>query len=149
MRGEQDGGYDAILASRPDTVAAAMMDSPAGMAAFIIDKLWAWSDNGGDLESRFDRDALCTLLTLYWVTGSFDTSLQHDLDAPLNGSGPRSPSRSPSPRAASGTCPSSRVRSPNAPPATSGFYEAAPSGGHFLAFEEPQYIADRLTAFMR
>ena len=149
VRGEHDGGYDAILASRPDTIAAAMLDSPAGMAAFIIDKLWAWSDNGGDLEARFDRDALCTLLTLYWATASFDSSFQQDVDAPLN---PMRPTitvpvavtqsrewnmplvpRSIAERAASD------IR----------FYEAAPSGGHFLAFEEPQYIADRLSAFMR
>ncbi|MEO8261230.1 MAG: epoxide hydrolase family protein [Pseudolysinimonas sp.] len=149
VRGEQDGGYDAMLASRPDTIAAAMMDSPAGMAAFILDKLWAWSDNGGDLESRFDRDELCTLLTLYWSTGSFDTSTQHDLDAPLNASRPTITvpvavtqshewnmplfPRSIAERAASD------IR----------FYESAPRGGHFLAYEEPAYIAERLMAFMR
>jgi pimeloyl-ACP methyl ester carboxylesterase len=147
VRGEQDGGYDAILASRPDTIAAAMQDSPAGMAAFIIDKLWAWCD--GDFDSRFDRDALCTMLTLYWATASFDSSFQQDVDAPLN---PRRPTitvpvavtqshewnmplfpRSIAERAASD------IR----------HYEAAPSGGHFMAFEEPDYVADRLTAFMK
>ncbi|MCU1417880.1 MAG: epoxide hydrolase [Schumannella sp.] len=147
VRGEQDGGYDAILASRPDTIAAAMQDSPAGMAAFILDKLWAWSD--GPLETRFDRDALCTIFTLYWATASFDSSLQQDVDAPLN---PRRPTitvpvavtqsrewnmplfpRSIADRAASD------IR----------LYEAAPSGGHFMGYEEPAYVADRLTALMR
>lgn len=146
VRGEQDGGYDAILASRPDTIAAAMQDSPAGMAAFIIDKLWAWSD--GDFAARFDRDALCTMLTLYWVTGSFDSSFQQDLDAPLNPKRPTIPvpvavtqshewnmplfPRSIAERAASD------IRQ----------YTAAPRGGHFMAFEEPRFVADELTRFM-
>jgi pimeloyl-ACP methyl ester carboxylesterase len=148
-RDEQDGGYNAVLASRPDTIAAAMIDSPAGMAAFIIDKLWAWSDPIGDFESRFDRDELCTLLTLYWVTESIGSSFRQDLDSPFNGSRPvitvpvavtqshewNMPlfPRSIAERAASD------IRR----------YSAAPRGGHYLAFEEPRYIADELTAFMR
>ncbi|MEO7898086.1 MAG: epoxide hydrolase family protein [Pseudolysinimonas sp.] len=148
-RDEQDGGYNAILSSRPDTIAAAVTDSPAGMAAFIIDKLWAWSDNGGDVESRFDKDALCTMLTLYWATESIGSSFRQDLDWPLSEKRsvitvpvavtqshewnmPLFP-RSIAERAASD------IRQ----------YSAAPRGGHFMAFEEPQLVAGELTAFMR
>ena len=94
-RDETDGGYSAILATRPDTVAAAVMDSPAGMAAFIIDKLRDWADCGGDLESRFDKDSLCELLTLYWVTDSIGTSFRHDsrCRTPTSGRSSRFPSR--------------------------------------------------------
>jgi pimeloyl-ACP methyl ester carboxylesterase len=148
-RDEQDGGCGAILSSRPDTVAAALIDSPAGLAAWIIDKLWAWSDCGGDLESRFSRDDLCTLLTLYWATGSIDTSFRQDLDGPLNGKRPTITvpvavtqsrewnmplfPRSIAERAATD------IRQ----------YAAATSGGHYMAFEEPGMVAEALTTFMR
>jgi pimeloyl-ACP methyl ester carboxylesterase len=148
-RDEQDGGYGAILGSRPDSVAAALVDSPAGLAAFVIDKLWAWSDCGGELETRFSRDDLCAMLTLYWVTGSIDTSFQQDLDGPLNGKRPTITvpvavtqsrewnmplfPRSIAERAATD------IRQ----------YSAATSGGHFMAFEEPRMVADALTRFMR
>jgi pimeloyl-ACP methyl ester carboxylesterase len=148
-RDEQDSGYGAIIGTRPDTIAAALIDSPAGMTAFIIDKLWQWSDHGGDLESRFDRDSLCEMLTLYWVTDSIGTSFRQDLDRAYNGKRPTITvpvavtqshewnmplfPRSIAERAASD------IRQ----------YTAAESGGHFMAFEEPQFVADELNAFMR
>jgi pimeloyl-ACP methyl ester carboxylesterase len=61
---EADGGYSAIQATRPDTLAAALMDSPSGLAAWILDKYRAWSDCHGDLETRFSRDELLTGETL-------------------------------------------------------------------------------------
>ncbi len=148
-RDETDGGYSAILGTRPDTIAAALIDSPAGMAAFIIDKLRDWADCGGDLESRFSKDSLCELLTLYWVTDSIGSSFRQDLDAALSTKRPTIPvpvavtqshewnmplfPRSIAERAASD------IRR----------YSAAASGGHFMAFEEPQLVAGELTAFMR
>jgi pimeloyl-ACP methyl ester carboxylesterase len=77
---EKDRGYSEIMATRPDTIAAALMDSPAGLAAWIVDKYRAWSDCGGDLESRFDRDHLLTVLTLYWATGSIGSSFRQYYD---------------------------------------------------------------------
>jgi hypothetical protein len=71
---ETDGGYSAIMGARPDTIAAALVDSPVGLAAWIVDKFRDWSDCHGDLDSRFDRDTLLTIITLYWVTGSIGSS---------------------------------------------------------------------------
>ena len=48
----EEGGYSAIMVTRPDTAAAALMDSPAGLAAWIVEKYRAWSDCDGDLERR-------------------------------------------------------------------------------------------------
>jgi hypothetical protein len=62
---ETDGGYSAIMGARPDTIAAALVDSPVGLAAWIVDKFRDWSDCHGDLDSRFDRDTLLTIITLY------------------------------------------------------------------------------------
>lgn len=65
-----DDGYAAMQSTRPDTLAAALVDSPTGLAAWIVEKYRTWSDCGGDLESRFSKDTLLTIITLYWVTGS-------------------------------------------------------------------------------
>ena len=50
-----DQGYSEIMCTRPDTIAAALMESPAGLAAWIIDKYRDWSDCGGDGESGGTR----------------------------------------------------------------------------------------------
>ncbi|WP_350347701.1 epoxide hydrolase family protein [Agromyces sp. G08B096] len=148
-REEGDSGYSAIMGTRPDTIAAALVDSPAGLAAWIIDKLRDWSDCGGDLESRFSRDDLCTLLTLYWATGSIGTSFRQYLDWPMNGKRPAitvpvavtessEPPLDLFPRSIAERAVSDLRR-----------FSAPGRGGHFMAFEEPQLVADELSAFMR
>jgi pimeloyl-ACP methyl ester carboxylesterase len=64
-----EGGYIAEQSTRPNTLAVALGDSPAGLAAWIIEKLEAWSD-----ESAFTPDELLTWVTAYWVTGTIGTS---------------------------------------------------------------------------
>jgi pimeloyl-ACP methyl ester carboxylesterase len=148
-RDETDGGYSAILATRPDTIAAAVMDSPAGMAAFIIDKLRDWADCGGDLESRFSKDSLCELLTLYWVTDSIGTSFRHDLEVSYTDKRPVIPVPVAVTQSAEWNMPLFPRSIAERAASDIRRYEAAPSGGHFLAFEEPQYVAGHLSAFMR
>lgn len=77
---DDDSGYSAIQSTRPDTLAAALLDSPAGLAAWIVEKYRAWSDCDGDLESRFDKDTLLTVITLYWATGSIGSSFRPYFD---------------------------------------------------------------------
>jgi pimeloyl-ACP methyl ester carboxylesterase len=148
-RDETDGGYNAILSSQPDTVAAALIDSPAGMAAFILDKLRAWSDCGGDLESRFDRDSLCELLTLYWVTDSIGTSFRQDWDWRQNGKRPRIPVPVAVTQSAEWNMPLFPRSIAERAASDIRRYSAAASGGHFMAFEEPDLVARELSAFMR
>ena len=64
-----EGGYIAEQSTRPNTLAVALGDSPAGLAAWIIEKLESWSD-----ESAFTADELLTWVTAYWVTGTIGTS---------------------------------------------------------------------------
>jgi pimeloyl-ACP methyl ester carboxylesterase len=73
---EEHGGYKAIQSTRPQSLAYGLQDSPAGLAAWIVDKWWAWSDSGGDLDATLSRDVLLTHLTIYWATGTIDTSLR-------------------------------------------------------------------------
>jgi pimeloyl-ACP methyl ester carboxylesterase len=55
-------------------------DSPAGLAAWILEKWRSWGDTGGHVERRFSREFLLTLITLYWVTGTIATSLRDYFD---------------------------------------------------------------------
>ena len=54
----------------------ALTDSPAGLAAWILERVRAWSDCDGDLESRFSLDELLANVTLYWVTGTAASSIR-------------------------------------------------------------------------
>lgn len=61
---------------RPQSLACGLSDSPAGLAAWLIDKVRSWSDCNGDLESVFPRDELLTVLTIYWITGTIGSSMR-------------------------------------------------------------------------
>jgi pimeloyl-ACP methyl ester carboxylesterase len=142
-----DQGYSEIMWTRPDTIGAALIDSPIGLAAWIADKLRDWSDCGGDLSRRFDLDAVATLSTLYWVTDSIGSSFQQYFDYPHNTAATplsvpvgvtlaHEPSMNAFPRSATERI-CADLRHWNAPQ----------RGGHFLAFEEPELMAGELTTF--
>ncbi len=67
-------GYQEIQATRPQTLGYALEDSPAGLAAWIVEKFRSWSDCGGDVERSFTKDQLLTNIMLYWVTGTATSS---------------------------------------------------------------------------
>jgi pimeloyl-ACP methyl ester carboxylesterase len=84
-----DQGYSEIMCTRPDTIAAALADSPARLAAWIIDKYRDWSDCRGDLETRWDKDTLLTVATLYWATATIGSSFRQYYNYPLDEPVPR------------------------------------------------------------
>jgi pimeloyl-ACP methyl ester carboxylesterase len=71
---KEESGYQWIQGTRPQTLAFALTDSPVGLAAWIIEKFFAWSDCGGDLDSAFTKDALLANISLYWFTGAIGSS---------------------------------------------------------------------------
>ena len=73
---DQNGAYAHLQGTRPQTPAYALNDSPAGLAAWILEKFREWSDCGGDLYSSFSRDALLTNVTLYWMTQTISSSFR-------------------------------------------------------------------------
>ena len=73
-------GYSFLQGTKPQTLAYGLTDSPTGLAAWILEKWRSWGDTGGDLEERFDRDFLLTLVTLYWVTNTISTANRDYLD---------------------------------------------------------------------
>ena len=67
---EWDSGYSREHATRPQTIGYALVDSPAALAAWIVEKFWAWTDHDGPLEDVLTRDELLDNLMLYWLPGT-------------------------------------------------------------------------------
>jgi pimeloyl-ACP methyl ester carboxylesterase len=147
----EETGYQWIQGTKPQTLAFGLTDSPAGLAAWIVEKFRAWSDCGGDVERRFSKDDLLTNITLYWVTGAINSSFwpyyaRYHAPWPI-GDGQRV--EVPTAYAA---FPKEIVRPPRS--WAERVYNIRrwtimPSGGHFAALEEPQALVDDLRAFFR
>ncbi len=69
-----DSGYSKQQSTRPQTLGYALTDSPAGQAAWILEKFWAWTDCDGHPENILHRDELLDNVMLYWVTASAASS---------------------------------------------------------------------------
>lgn len=67
---EQDSGYSRIQSTRPQTVGYGLVDSPAALAGWILEKFHRWTDCNGDPESVISRDTLLDNLGMYWFTGA-------------------------------------------------------------------------------
>ena len=152
-------GYSGIQGTRPQTLAYAMMDSPVGIAAWIIEKFAAWSDlprdsaGRADLSARYTDDQLLTNVMIYLVTKSFATSTWlykgvreeprsarspvHRIEAATGFAAFPDPVFAPQPR-------SLVQKSFNLTR-----YTPMPRGGHFAALEEPQLFIDDVRAFAR
>jgi pimeloyl-ACP methyl ester carboxylesterase len=77
---DTERGYSAIQSTKPQTLGYGLTDSPAGLAAWILEKWRSWTDCGGDLDARFSRDFLLTLVTIYWVTRTIMPSIRDYFD---------------------------------------------------------------------
>jgi pimeloyl-ACP methyl ester carboxylesterase len=65
-----DSGYSKAQSTRPQTIGYALVDSPVGLAGWIYEKMWAWTDNQGRAEDVLSRDAMLDNLMLYWLTAA-------------------------------------------------------------------------------
>ena len=72
--------YARLQRSRPQTLAVALEDSPAGLAAWFLEKFHAWTDPGGDVFEHFTLDDLCTNLTVYWTTRTAGSAADYYYD---------------------------------------------------------------------
>ena len=69
-------GYREIQSTKPLTLSYGLNDSPAGLAAWIVDLFRSWSDCAGDIEHTFTKDELLSNITVYWATQTIDASMR-------------------------------------------------------------------------
>ncbi len=146
-------GYQAIQSTRPQTLSYGLNDSPAGLAAWILEKFHRWGDTHGDVSSRFSRDHLLANIALYWHTQTINSStwmytsiVESDNFMPTEGQRIE--------------VPVGVARFPadtfSMPPrqwverlANVVHWTEMPAGGHFAAMEEPAAFIDDVRAFAR
>jgi microsomal epoxide hydrolase len=148
--------YAAMQGTRPLALAYGLNDSPAGLAAWIVDKFWAWSDHGGDLESSFRKDDLLANITLYWVTETMPSAVRIYYESSHDA--PRPSTMTPFPTRTSPPAPMGFALFPKEinVPARSAAEQSVPNvihwtefprGGHFAALEQPEALARDVRAF--
>ena len=150
-----ENGYRTQQATKPQTLSYAMMDSPVGVAAWIIEKFNSWSDTEGDnIESAHTKDSLLTNIMVYLVTKTFNTASWIYYGRREEG----------------GRLLSTDNRRVEVPTAAALFpaellawpprsyverlynithWSEMPRGGHFAALEEPELLIDDIRAFAR
>ncbi len=145
---QQEMAYAMEHSSKPQTLAYSLNDSPAGLAAWIVEKFRAWSDCDDAIEKRFSKDDLLTNLTIYWATQTINSSIRLYYETVRNPG-----------RWGRVEVPTAMLMSPKDMfPTPRAWVERSynvqrwteiPSGGHFLEREEPERVAEDLRAFFR
>jgi len=149
---KEETGYQWIQGTRPQTLAFALTDSPAGLAAWIVEKFRTWSDCGGDLDSVFTKDQLLANIALYWFTGAIGSSFW-PYYARMHGPWPI-------PDGATIDVPCGYAEFPREilhPPRSLAArvysdirrWSVMARGGHFAAMEQPAALAEEVRAFLR
>ena len=135
----------------PQTLGWALQDSPVGLASWMLQRRAAWSDCGGDVESRFTKDELITGFALYWLTGTVSSSLRFYADSFRE---PWQPShdRKPTLQVPTGIAVFPRElshvpRSVAEKHANLAHWTPMPSGGHFAPMEEPELLVRDIRDF--
>ena len=147
----EGAAYQAVQTLEPDTVGAALLDSPSGLAAWILDKFRRWTDCGGDPLRRFGRDDLLTNVTLYWVTGTIASSMRLYYESRRSGRFGPVQGRVEVPTAAA-IFPHELFRPPRR--WAERLYRIErwsemSEGGHFAALEVPDLLVDDVRSFFR
>jgi microsomal epoxide hydrolase len=149
---KEDIGYQWIQGTRPQTLAYGLTDSPAGLAAWIVEKFRAWSDCGEDPEAAVSRDHVLANISLYWFTGAIGSSFW-PYYARMHGPWPVPAGETVS--APTGYCefPREMLRPPRSVAARMFTdiqrWSVMERGGHFGAMEQPDALAREIRAFFR
>ena len=146
-----EGAYNHLQSTKPQTLSYGLNDSPVGLAAWIVEKYRTWSDCGGEVERRFTKDELLTNITIYWVTQTIGSSVRMYYDNQRGTWEMGKDEQVPAP-AAVAVFPGEISRPPKEWADRSynvcRWTEMA-SGGHFAALEEPVLLAEDIRAFFR
>ncbi|TDN42586.1 pimeloyl-ACP methyl ester carboxylesterase [Curtobacterium flaccumfaciens] len=144
-----EGAYAMLHRTKPQTVAVALNDSPAGLAAWIVEKLRSWSDCDGDLWSVYTRDEVLALLTEYWATETIGSSMRmYHANAAVPAEQMARRVEVPS---GFSIFPGDLVRAPREwfeRTTNLVYHHELERGGHFAAFEQPEVFVDELRTFL-
>ena len=148
-RSANELGYFQIQSTRPMTLGYGLNDSPAGLAAWIVEKFRAWSDSDGNVEKTFTKDELLTNVMIYWVTESAPSSVrlyfENRVDVGLPGRVEVPFACARFPREMFAIVPTKWIEAQyNLQQLTD-----MPRGGHFAAMEEPQLLVEDVRKFFR
>jgi microsomal epoxide hydrolase len=146
-----DSGYMKIQSTKPQTIGYALDDSPAGLAAWIVEKFRTWSDCGGDVERAFTRDQLIDNLMMYWLTATAHSSARMYYETTKSGNFGTRGERVETPTGCA-RFPGEIIRPPRSWVEQSYnvvHWTAMPRGGHFAAMEQPELLATDVREFFR
>ncbi|NIO43834.1 MAG: alpha/beta fold hydrolase [Burkholderiales bacterium] len=149
---KEETGYQWIQGTKPQTLAYGLTDSPVGLAAWLVEKFYTWTDCQGDLDSYFGRDTMLTDIMLYWVTGAIGSSFW-PYYARMHGPWPI-------PEGETVEVPTGYIEFPKEilrPPRVVAqrmysniqHWTTKDRGGHFAALEQPVALAEDVRAFFR
>ncbi len=148
--GAAEGAYAAMHRTKPQTAAFGLTDSPAGLAAWIVEKLRSWSDCGGDIERSYTKDEILTNVMIYWLTGTIGSSMRmYSANAAIP---PAQLARRVEVPSGFSLFAGDVVLPPRAwlERTTNLVRVTEPArGGHFAPFEEPELYAEELREFFR
>jgi microsomal epoxide hydrolase len=143
--------YQEVHGKNPQTLGYGLTDSPVGLASWIIEKFWAWTDNDGNPEDAVSRDELLTNLTVYWVTNTINSSVRLYCESQRSGRFGPVGARVDVPTGAA-VFPKEILKAPR-PWAERAYdlrrYTRFDRGGHFAALEEPDLLVEDVRAFFR
>jgi microsomal epoxide hydrolase len=149
VKAMNETAYSQLQGTKPMTLGYSLNDSPAGLAAWIVEKFRTWSDSDGNVEKHFTKDELLTNIMIYWVTESGpssvrlyyenrrDAGLQGKVDVPF----------------ACARFPGEFLFNSSRKAVEASYnvqqYTEMPRGGHFAALEEPELLVEDVRKFFR
>jgi pimeloyl-ACP methyl ester carboxylesterase len=139
-------GYFQIQATRPQTLAYGLTDSPAGQLAWIVEKFREWTHGGEVPEDVIDRDRILTNVMLYWLTGTAGSAANLYYEQMHSGNWP-APSQVPT--GVLVTAEDISIRRFAEPANNIVHWTDAETGGHFAALEAPDLFTGDVRTFFR
>ena len=148
-RSANESAYSQLQGTKPQTLGYSLNDSPAGLAAWIVEKFRTWSDSGGNVETKFTKDELLTNIMIYWVTETGPSSVrlyyENRRDPGLQGKVQVPFACAVFPFEMFVIAPKQWVEASY----NLVQYTVMPRGGHFAAMEEPELLVEDVRKFFK
>jgi epoxide hydrolase len=149
VRAQNESAYSQLQGTKPQTLGYSLNDSPAGLAAWIVEKFRTWSDSGGEVEKKFTKDELLTNIMIYWVTETGPSSVrlyyENRRDPGLQGKVEVPFACAVFPFEMFVITPRQWVEASH----NLVQYTVMPRGGHFAAMEEPELLVEDVRKFFK